>query len=132
MDRLIAGLTWSKCQRPRPDVEGPRGPRFVTPCVASSGSLNFHDSLFDKLCGPLTARDRAIERLEQSVQAYQDDRERLAVAYEQLRVSLGQPLAENRLGAEPEPSSRGTMRRASDKLSVSEDPRQNGVARRDD
>lgn len=36
----------------------------------------------------LTAREQAIERLEQSVQAYQQDRERLAAAYEQLTVSL--------------------------------------------
>ena len=38
----------------------------------------------------LTAREQAIERLEQSVQAYQDDRERLAAAYEQLTASLDQ------------------------------------------
>ena len=38
----------------------------------------------------LTAREQAIERLEKSVQGYQGDRERLAAAYEQLRVSLGQ------------------------------------------
>jgi hypothetical protein len=37
----------------------------------------------------LTARDEAIERLEQSVQAYQDDRDRLAGAYRRLAVSLG-------------------------------------------
>jgi Tfp pilus assembly protein PilN len=37
----------------------------------------------------LTAREQAIERLERSVQAYQQDRERLAAAYEQLTVSLG-------------------------------------------
>ncbi len=37
----------------------------------------------------LTARERAIEGLERSVQAYQEDRERLAAAYEQLTASLG-------------------------------------------
>jgi len=37
----------------------------------------------------LTARDEAIERLEQSVQGYQDDRDRLAAAYRRLAVSLG-------------------------------------------
>jgi chromosome segregation ATPase len=37
----------------------------------------------------LTARDEAIERLERSVQAYQDDRDRLAGAYRRLAVSLG-------------------------------------------
>jgi hypothetical protein len=37
----------------------------------------------------LTARDEAIERLEQSVQGYQDDRDRLAEAYRRLAVSLG-------------------------------------------
>ncbi|MGP0066752.1 MAG: hypothetical protein ACLQGP_24575 [Isosphaeraceae bacterium] len=39
----------------------------------------------------LTSREQAIERLERSVQAYQEDRERLAAAYELLSVSLGQP-----------------------------------------
>ena len=39
----------------------------------------------------LTARDEAIERLEQSVQAYQDDRDRLAAAYQRLASSLGRP-----------------------------------------
>ncbi len=38
----------------------------------------------------LTAHEQAIERLEQTVHAYQGDRERLAAAYEQLTVSLGQ------------------------------------------
>ena len=39
----------------------------------------------------LTARDEAIERLEQSVQAYQDDRDRLAAAYRRLASSLDRP-----------------------------------------
>jgi hypothetical protein len=39
----------------------------------------------------LTARDEAIERLERSVQAYQDDRDRLAAAYQRLASSLGRP-----------------------------------------
>lgn len=39
----------------------------------------------------LTARDRAIERLESSVQAYQDDRDRLAAAYHRLAAGLGRP-----------------------------------------
>jgi hypothetical protein len=37
----------------------------------------------------LTARDEAIERLQQSVHGYQDDRDRLASAYQRLAVSLG-------------------------------------------
>jgi hypothetical protein len=37
----------------------------------------------------LTARDEAIERLQQSVQGYQDDRDRLAASYQRLAVSLG-------------------------------------------
>jgi hypothetical protein len=35
------------------------------------------------------AQDQAIERLEQSVQAYQEDRDRLHEAYERLTASLG-------------------------------------------
>jgi len=38
----------------------------------------------------LAARDQAIERLERSVQAYQEDRDRLGEAYEQLTANLGQ------------------------------------------
>ena len=37
----------------------------------------------------LTARDQAIERLERSVEAYRDDRDRLAAAYERLTTTLG-------------------------------------------
>jgi hypothetical protein len=37
----------------------------------------------------LSARDQAIERLERSVQSYQDDRDRLAAAYGRLTVGLG-------------------------------------------
>jgi hypothetical protein len=37
----------------------------------------------------LTAREEAIERLERSVQAYQDDRDRLASSYRRLAMSLG-------------------------------------------
>ncbi len=47
----------------------------------------------------LTAREEAIERLERSIQAYQDDRDRLAGAYRRLAMSLGRP-AEDGL-AEP-------------------------------
>ena len=36
----------------------------------------------------LTARDQAIERLERSVEAYRDDRDRLAAAYERLTTTL--------------------------------------------
>jgi hypothetical protein len=43
----------------------------------------------------LTARDEAIERLEGSIQAYQDDRDRLAGAYRRLAMSLGRPAEDN-------------------------------------
>jgi hypothetical protein len=50
----------------------------------------------------LSARDEAIERLERSVQAYQEDRDRLSEAYERLTTSLGrQPSA---VGALREPA----------------------------
>jgi len=39
----------------------------------------------------LTARDEAIARLERSVQAYQDERDRLEGAYRRLTMSLGRP-----------------------------------------
>jgi chromosome segregation ATPase len=39
----------------------------------------------------LSARDEAIERLERSVRAYQDDRDRLAEAYQRLASSLDRP-----------------------------------------
>jgi hypothetical protein len=79
----------------------------------------------------LTARDRAIERLEQSVQAYQDDRERLAAAYEQLMVSLGRRPGQDRTSADLEPSEQDTRRRAGGKLPEAEDPPRQGVTRRD-
>jgi hypothetical protein len=59
----------------------------------------------------LTARDQAIDRLERSVQAYQDDRDRLAAAYRRLAVGLGR---------QPEDISSGTMA----------EPRDVSVARR--
>ena len=37
----------------------------------------------------MSARDQAIERLDQSIHGYQDDRDRLAAAYRRLAVSLG-------------------------------------------
>lgn len=54
----------------------------------------------------LTARQEAIDRLEQSVQAYQDDRDRLAAAYQRLAVSLGRTPETSALGmadTPPEP-----------------------------
>jgi hypothetical protein len=39
----------------------------------------------------LAIQDEAIERLEHSVQAYQDERARLEAAYEQLAANLGSP-----------------------------------------
>ncbi len=39
----------------------------------------------------LSARDEAIERLQKSVQGYQDDRDRLADAYQRLASSLDRP-----------------------------------------
>jgi hypothetical protein len=51
----------------------------------------------------LTVRDQAIERLERSVQGYQDDRDRLAAAYRRLAVGLGQPSGEIPAGMTVEP-----------------------------
>jgi hypothetical protein len=64
----------------------------------------------------LTARDEAIARLERSVQAYQDDRDRLEGAYRRLTMSLGRPAGDDH--AEPaadrprSPSAPGTTVRA--------------------
>ena len=41
------------------------------------------------ICAAWTAREQAVERLQKSVQGYQDDRDRLAEAYRRLAVSLG-------------------------------------------
>ncbi len=80
----------------------------------------------------LTARDRAIARLEQDIQAYQDDRERLAAAYEQLRVSLGRRSEDDRTGSESEQTRRATTRRLGEKLSLSNDSHRIPVSGRDD
>jgi len=80
----------------------------------------------------VTARDQAIERLEQSVQAYQDDRERLAAAYEQLRVSLGRPPVQDRTSAGLEPSEHGSSSRSGDTRSEPEVPRRKRVTRWDE
>jgi hypothetical protein len=51
----------------------------------------------------MTARDEAIERLERSVQAYQDDRERLASAYHRLALGMGRMPEESVLESTAEP-----------------------------
>lgn len=79
----------------------------------------------------LTVRDQAIERLEQSVHAYQDDRERLAAAYEQLRVSLGQPLEPDRASAASDSSQRVPRHWARDEAPDSEHPSRQGFAQQD-
>lgn len=56
--------------------------------VLKTQNRDYADRALDDL-RRLTARDEAIERLEQSVQEYQDDRDRLAAAYRRLAVSLG-------------------------------------------
>lgn len=56
--------------------------------VLKTQNRDYADRALDDL-RRLTARDEAIERLEQSVRAYQDDRDRLAAAYRRLAVSLG-------------------------------------------
>jgi Tfp pilus assembly protein PilN len=80
----------------------------------------------------LTARDQAIERLEQDIRSYQDDRERLAAAYEQLRVSLGRRPADDQTGQAPEHAVRNTTNRMGDRLSVSNDSLRKTVPRGDD
>ncbi len=80
----------------------------------------------------LTARDQTIERLEQSVLAYQDDRERLAAAFEQLRVSLGQRSEGDRTGAEWVPSTHGTRHGVRDTQLESENAPRKGVTQGDD
>lgn len=64
----------------------------------------------------LTAREEAIERLERSVQEYQDDRDRLAAAYRRLAASLGRAVDDGAIEAtadrrepapDPGPSRRG-------------------------
>ncbi len=75
----------------------------------------------------LTVRDQAIERLEQSVQAYQDDRERLAASYEQLVVSLGGPTEPNHTRAGLKPSEQDTRRRVGGSLSEVDHPNRKGV-----
>ena len=58
----------------------------------------------------LTARDDAIQRLEQNVQDYQDDRDRLAAAYRRLAVSLGRSAED------------GAVEATSDRAEASRDP----------
>jgi hypothetical protein len=74
----------------------------------------------------LTAREHAIERLERSVQAYQEDRERLAAAYEQLTASLGRRPDSSGPGADRKP---GRGRTAHDGIepSAPDDPSPEGV-----
>ena len=62
----------------------------------------------------LTAREQAIERLERSVQAYQEDRERLAAAYEQLTASLGRRPDATRTGRIEVPARTATSRDGSE------------------
>jgi hypothetical protein len=63
-----------------------------------SQNRDYADRALDDL-RRLTARDQAIERLEQSVQEYQDDRDRLAAAYRRLAVGLGRNMEEISSGA---------------------------------
>lgn len=56
--------------------------------VLKTQNRDYSDRALDDL-RRLTARDEAIARLEQNVQEYQDDRDRLAAAYRRLAVSLG-------------------------------------------
>jgi hypothetical protein len=80
----------------------------------------------------LTARDKAIARLERDIQAYQGDRERLAAAYEQLRVSLGQRPEDNRTGSVSEHPPDDTARRDGDRQSASKDSRPRRLPQRDE
>jgi predicted RNase H-like nuclease (RuvC/YqgF family) len=56
--------------------------------VLQTQNRDYADRALDDL-RRLTARDDAIQRLEQSVQEYQDDRDRLAASYRRLATSLG-------------------------------------------
>ena len=55
----------------------------------------------------LTARDEAIDRLEKSVQGYQDDRDRLSSAYRRMALGLGRTDDDSALGSSAEPSPSG-------------------------
>ena len=79
----------------------------------------------------LTAREQAIERLERSVQAYQEDRERLAAAYEQLALSLGRRPDSSRPAAERKPMGGLTPRRGSE-TPEPERPSPKGITSLDD
>jgi hypothetical protein len=79
----------------------------------------------------LTAREEAIERLEQSVQAYQSDRERLAAAYDQLTMSLGRRPEPSRTKADPSGGG-GPTRILPGESSEPEPPSHKGITRLDD
>ena len=61
----------------------------------------------------LTARDEAVERLRQSVQAYQDDRDRLDASYRRLAVGLGRTTQDSSVESTAEWKKPGTAPRPS-------------------
>ncbi len=79
----------------------------------------------------LTAREQAIEGLERSVQAYQEDRERLAAAYEQLTASLGRRPDSPQTGQDRGPARTATARDGSESSEPWHAPPK-ALSRRDD
>ncbi len=58
----------------------------------------------------LTARDEAIDRLEKSVQGYQDDRDRLSSAYRRIAVGLGRTDDDSSVESPPDATTFGDRR----------------------
>jgi hypothetical protein len=77
----------------------------------------------------LAARDEAVERLERSVRAYQDERDRLAEAYEQFTAGLGRP---DRVGVSRDPGPPGRIARGRPGPAPEEDRHPKGVTAVDD
>ena len=73
---------------------------------------DFADRALDDL-RRLTARDEAVERLQRSVQAYQDDRDRLDSAYRRLAVGLGRTTQDSSVESTAEWKKPGTAPRPS-------------------
>jgi chemotaxis protein MotB len=66
----------------------------------------------------LTAREEAIERLERSIQAYQEDRDRLGDAYHRLAMSLGRPADDGRADSAKAPTVPRATRHAAERADL--------------
>lgn len=73
----------------------------------------------------LTARDEAIDRLERSVEGYQDDRDRLASAYQRMALGLGRTADDSAEDSPPESDTSGDRRPIGD---LEERDRSSGTA----